>query len=257
MKGHPISYSPDEMAWLEANRLLPISDYHRAFSEAFGRDVSAGNLHALRKRKGWKTGRSGHFAKGSEPHNAGRPCAPGTGGRHPNAVRTQFRKGERRGVAVRLYKPIGTERLCKDGYLERKVHDGMPLQSRWRAVHLIEWERINGPVPKGFCLKALDGDRTNTDVANWTLIPRALLPRLNGGRAKTHLAYDDAAPEVRPALIAIAQVEHRARTLRRGNATAEGVAGHGPGTREATKRVSADATEHKDFLQSQSDRNAA
>lgn len=222
MKGLWIIYSEAEMAWLETHRLLPISDYHRQFCAAFGRDVEAANLHALRKRKGWKTGRTGFFEKGQDPANKGHKCAPGAGGRHPNAVRTQFQPGARRGVAVKLYKPVGTERLCKDGYLERKIHDGMPLQSRWRAVHLIRWEEINGPVPKGHCLKALDGDKANTAPDNWTLIPRALLPRLNGGAHKTHPAYADASPEVRPALLTIAKLDHRARVLRKGNLSADG-----------------------------------
>lgn len=54
----PISYSVAEMAWLETNRVMVISDYHAAFVAKFGRaDVSASNLHGLRKRKGCKVGR--------------------------------------------------------------------------------------------------------------------------------------------------------------------------------------------------------
>jgi len=216
MKGRWISYAAEEMAWLEANRQLPIADYHIAFSARFGRqDVSAANLHALRKRKGWKTGRTGQFAKGQEPANKGKTCPEGVGGRHPNARKTQFVKGVRRGVAVKLYKPIGSERVSKDGYLERKIHDGLPLQSRWRAVHLIEWEAVNGPLPEGHCLKALDGDRNNTDPANWRPISRALLPALNGGRHKRRPAYDDATPDMKPALLTLAEVEAQARKLRK------------------------------------------
>lgn len=60
-----ISYSAAEMQWLEANRMMVISDYHRAFVVAFGRlDVSAQNLHGLRKRKGWKVGRAPERFKG-------------------------------------------------------------------------------------------------------------------------------------------------------------------------------------------------
>lgn len=216
MKGRAIIYSAEEMAWLEANRLLPIADYHAGFVARFGRvDVSAVNLHSLRKRKGWKTGRTGCFTKGSEPHNKGKPFP--VAATHPNCRKTQFSKGERRGVAVKLYKPIGTERLSsRDGYLERKIHDGMPLQSRWRAVHLIEWEAVNGPVPKGHCLKCLDGNKLNTDPSNWECIPRALLPRLAGGnRYRRVLAFDDAAPEVRPAILAVAKLEQEIRNKER------------------------------------------
>lgn len=219
MKGRAIKYSEAEMVWLEANRTLPISEYAAGFNAAFGREVSAQNLHALRKRRGWKTGRTGCFVKGQEPPNKGKPCAPGTGAHHPNAVAARYKKGNRSGRAEERYKPIGTERISQDGYREVKIHDGMPLQSRWRLVHLVEWEKINGPIPEGHCLKNIDGDRANVDPANWQLIPRALLPALIGGnRYRDRLPYDDAAPELKPVLMTLAKVEHRARTLRRKSA---------------------------------------
>lgn len=215
MKGHWIAYSADEVAWLVANRTLSIQEYARKFCAKFSRhDVSAANLHALRKRKGWKTGRSGCFEKGEQPHNKGVRCAPGTGGLHPNARRSHFAKGGRSGKAALLYKPIGTERLNKDGYRERKIHDGMPLQSRWRLLHLVEWEAINGPIPDGMALKCLS-DKLNTDPSNWQLVPRAILPRLNGGRSKKHIAYDDAPEELKPAILAVAKLDHQARTIKR------------------------------------------
>jgi len=220
MKGVWIPYSVEQLAWIDANATLSIRDLHREFCGRFDRtDVSAANLNSLRKRRGLKTGRTGRFEKGQTPINKGKPCEPGKGGRHPNARRTHFVKGERRGVAARLYKPIGTERLSKDGYRERKIHDGMPLQSRWRAVHLIEWEILNGPRPKGHALKCLDGDRSNVDPSNWEAVPRALLPRLAGGnRHRKVVAFDEAAPELRPTILALARLEHSARAAKSGDA---------------------------------------
>lgn len=215
-KGKSIPYSAAEMDWLEANRAMVISEYHSAFVATFARDdVTAGQLHALRKRKGWKTGRTGQFAKGQEPVNKGKKCAPGTGGLHPNARRTQFKKGNRTGKANLNWQPVGTERVSEDGYRERKVHDGLPMHTRWQLVHRVEWEAVNGPVPEGYCLKCL-GDRLNTDPSNWELIPRALLPRLAGGnRYRQVLAYDDAPDELKPAVLAVAKVEHAAREARK------------------------------------------
>lgn len=215
MKGRWIVYSDAELAWLEANHALPIGDYHRQFNARFGRDVSAVNLHALRKRKGWRTGRTGKFEKGQEPPNKGKVCPEGQGGRHPNARRTQFQKGQRSGVAERLYKPIGTERLSQEGYRERKINDDFPTQSRWRAVHLIEWEALHGPLPEGYCLKCLSDDKQNADPSNWEAIPRAILPTLNGGRHKKRLAFDEAHPEVRPTIMAMAKIEHAVREKRK------------------------------------------
>lgn len=226
MKGHRINYSAAELAWLGANRTLPIGDYHQAFCAVFDRtDVSAANLHALRKRKGWRTGRTGCFERGSTPANKGKPCAPGKGGNHPNARRTQFTPGQRRGVAVRLYKPIGAERVSRDGYLERKINDDLPLQARWRAVHLIRWEAEHGALPKGMALKCLDGDKLNTAPSNWALIPRAILPRLNGGPHQSFMAYDAAPAELKPTILATAKLAHRARAARKGKPAPRGADG--------------------------------
>lgn len=217
-KGRWIGYSTAELDFIRSVSTWPREQAHAAFCQKFGRDdVSLSNLHSLCKRNGWLTGRTGTFAKGQEPLNKGKKCAPGQGGNHPNARRTQFAKGERRGVAVKLYKPIGTERVTEDGYRERKTHDGMPLQSRWRLIHLIEWEEANGPIPEGHCLKCLSGDKTDTSPSNWELIPRALLPRLAGGnRYRKVLAFDDAPDELKPTVLAIARLDHRARAVRKG-----------------------------------------
>lgn len=201
MKGRSIPYSAAEMAWLEANRLMVISDYARAFNERFGRDVEVKNLHALRKRKGWKTGRTGFFEKGQEPFNKGKP--------HPTrgrAAETQFKKGQE----PHNTRFLGHERLSQNGYVEISIAQTNPhtgYHRRYVLKHRWAWEQANGPVPKGHALKCLDGNRQNCDPSNWEAVPRALLPRLAGGnRYRRVLAFDDAAPEVRPALLAAAKL---------------------------------------------------
>lgn len=214
-KGKWISYSLDEQAWLEKNRLLPISEYHAGFVAQFGRaDVAAVNLHSRRKRMGWSTGRTGCFEKGAVPHNKGIPCAPGTGGRHPNARRSQFKAGQEPHNTHYL----GHERVSKDGYVEISVAETNPhtgYERRYVLKHRWVWEQANGPLPEGYALKCL-GDRLNTDPSNWEAIPRAMLPRLAGGnRYNRKLAFDDAPAELKPMVLAVAKVEHAARTARR------------------------------------------
>ena len=185
----------------------PLSVYQRA--DKLGLRKSEAYLAspaACRLRRGDNVGAKHRFQKGHVPANKGlrRP------GWAPGRLReTQFKKGVRQGVAVKLYKPIGTERVSKDGYLERKIHDGMPLQSRWRPVHRIRWEEVNGPVPKGMALKCL-GDKRNTDPSNWECVPRGLLPRLNGKYGRD---YDHAPAELKPTILALAKLEHASREL--------------------------------------------
>lgn len=206
MKGRDIPYSADELAWLEANRFMVISEYHSAFRAVFGRDdVSASNLHSLRKRKGWKTGRTGCFPKGNEPHNKGVPCQPGEGGRHPNARKHQFKKGQ----LPHNTNYLGHERVSKDGYVEISVDETNPhtgFERRYVLKHRWLWEQKHGPIPKGMALKC-KGDRTNTDPDNWQLVPRSLLPRLNGGRHKRRIPYDAAPADLKPTLMAVAKLE--------------------------------------------------
>lgn len=131
---------------------------------------------ACRLRPGDVRGAAFRFPPGHVPANKGlrRPgWAPG------RMKETQFRKGERRGVALKLWKPVGTERASKDGYLERKVNDGLPLQRRWRGVHLIVWEAVNGPLPKGYAIRFKDGDKQNVALDNLECISRADLMRRN------------------------------------------------------------------------------
>lgn len=217
MRGRSILYSAAEAAWLEENRALVISDYRRLFCERFGRDVSAVNLHALRKRKGWKTGRTGCFEKGAVPFNKGLPSAPGKGGRHPNARKTQFKAGR----LPHNTRYLGHERVSKDGYVEISVaqtHPQTGFERRYVLKHRWLWEKANGPLPDGMFLKCLDGNKQNVDLTNWEPLPRAVLPYLNGHRG---FDYAAAEPEVRRSIIALAKVRHAAKGRR---ANADGAA---------------------------------
>jgi len=125
-----------------------------------------------RLRSGDNRGGKSRFKSGQPAWNKG---VKGVVGVQEACRRTQFKKGHLGGRAAEKYQPIGTERISKDGYVERKIHDGMPLQSRWRGVHLIRWEAINGPLPPGHALVFKDGDKANTGPENMELLTRAEL----------------------------------------------------------------------------------
>ena len=119
-------------------------------------------------------GASTRFKPGQTPWNKGV-----RGLIYPGAVATQFKPGHRGGRALARYQPIGTERVTLDGYLERKINDDMPLQKRWRAVHIVLWEQVNGPLPAGHALVFRDGNKRNTCLENLELLTRAELMRRN------------------------------------------------------------------------------
>ena len=208
MKGAWIHYLAEELAWIEARRDWPRRVLHQGFVARFGRpDVSYDNFRALCTRKGWRTGRDGRFPKGTVPPNKGRKgfCAKGS-------ERGWFQKGQR----PHTWRGAGHESVDpKDGYIwlivaERNPHTG--AATRRVMKHRWLWEQAHGPVPEGHALKCLDGDRANTDPANWVAVPRALLPPLNGRFGR---GYDAAPEELKPAIMAIAKLEHRAREARK------------------------------------------
>lgn len=132
---------------------------------------------ACRLRRGGNVGAAFRFKRGAAPWNRGV-----TG--YMGANRTSFVKG-RRPEDARNYRPIGSERISKDGYLERKVSDDQSVAParRWRAVHVLVWEAAHGPVPPGHAV-AFKPDRKSSAVANITpdaleLVSRGELMRRN------------------------------------------------------------------------------
>lgn len=60
MRGAKVRYSPEELAWVEANKTWPRSKLHSAFSAKFDRtDVTEDNIRSLCVRKGWSSGAEG------------------------------------------------------------------------------------------------------------------------------------------------------------------------------------------------------
>jgi hypothetical protein len=121
-------------------------------------------------------GRRTGFLRGHAPANKGLRRPGWSRGRMQES---QFKKGEMSGAAAARVKPIGHERMSKDGYLERKIHNDLPLQSRWRAVHLLLWEEANGPLPPGHALWFRNRDKRDVRLENLECITRAELGRRN------------------------------------------------------------------------------
>ncbi|QQA43928.1 HNH endonuclease signature motif containing protein [Pelagovum pacificum] len=207
MKGKAISYTELELAFVSVRRDLPRRELHRQFQRTFGRpEITVDHLKSLCTRQGWKTGRDGRFVPGQVAMNKGKSMPF-----HPNSARTQFKPGRE----PHNTKYLGHRRISKDGYVEVSVAETNPHTGygrRYVQEHRWLWEKANGPVPDGHCLKCLDGDKTNTDPANWEALPRALLPRLNGRFGR---GYDDAPAELKPTILAIAKLEHQAREAKK------------------------------------------
>lgn len=136
-------------------------------SEAFLRSSASGRM-----QPGDNKGAATRFKSGQIPANKGLRMpsgwAPG------RMVETQFKKG-RAASDAHNYLPIGSERLSKDGYLERKVTDDPSLvpARRWEFVHRIMWKQAYGPIPDGHMVEFRDGNKTHLTLENFELLSRA------------------------------------------------------------------------------------
>lgn len=118
---------------------------------------------AIKNRK-LKTGFDGRFKKGNVPKNKG------TKGMS-KANKTSFKKGN----IPHNHKPVGSERKTKDGYIMVKVAE----PSKWRLKHVVNWEKVNGKLPKGHTLIFLDRNKENTSLDNLRLVSRSELLIIN------------------------------------------------------------------------------
>lgn len=121
-------------------------------SDAYFASEEAGRFDGTR-------GEACRFPKGHEPWNKGTSFT--AGGR---SAETRFKKGCMSGAAQHNYVPIGSTRLSKDGYLERKTNDEHPVPARrWVAVHRLVWEAARGPIPPRYVVVFKPGMRTNVE----------------------------------------------------------------------------------------------
>jgi hypothetical protein len=121
-----------------------------------------------------------HPGRQHQFHSAQTPWNKGThyqaGGR---SAETQFKAGTRNGTAAYNWVPVGSERITKDGYLQRKLTDTGVTRVDFVAVHHIIWREAGRTIPPNHALIFKDGDKTNIQLDNLELISRDDLMRRN------------------------------------------------------------------------------
>jgi len=143
-------------------------------ASALGIKKSEGYLyspHACRLRRGDNVGAAHRFLPGHVPANKGVKGWDAGGRSHE----TRFKKGQR----SLTWMPIGSERINADGYRDRKVADtGYPPHD-WKAVHTLLWIEHYGPVPPGYAVGFIDGNKQHVAINNLVLLSRGDLMRRN------------------------------------------------------------------------------
>ena len=130
------------------------------FYKRFNKSLTSNQVAGYIKRNGLNTGTDGRLKKGQTAHNKGIK-----GWYAKGMERNWFKKGN----IPQKYKPVGSERISKDGYIEIKVKD----PNKWQAKHRYVWEKENGEIPKGMLLIFKDNNKLNIDLDNLMLISKA------------------------------------------------------------------------------------
>lgn len=120
----------------------------------------------------WQSKNSGRIKDSNKATQFKPGIAPWNKGKHVDvggrSIETRFKPGSK----PSNWKPIGSERLAKDGYLQRKLTDtGYPPRD-WVGVHIILYQEHHGPIPDGHIVKFKDGNKKNIQISNLELISR-------------------------------------------------------------------------------------
>ena len=117
------------------------------------------------------------FQKGHQSCNKGRKMPEWMSEDAISRVKkTQFTKGQK----PHNTRPIGFERVSKDGYLGVKVQCSANSRANYVAKHRLEYIKHFGPIPKGMIVEFADGDKRNFSPDNLVLKSRVQNVRDNG-----------------------------------------------------------------------------
>jgi len=164
-KGTVIKYTPEQLAFIEANCSMERKVLTEAVNAKFNTTFSMDNIKSLCTRKKWKTGRTGYFEKGCKPWTAGTK-----GIVKPNSG--SFKKNQE----AWNHKPIGYERICsKDGYVFIKTAEPNVFELKHRVV----WIQHHGEIPADHVITFKNLDKTDCRIENLVLLNRSELVRYN------------------------------------------------------------------------------
>lgn len=124
-------------------------------------NVSISNFKINMKRRhgiSLNTGiNAGCYPKGNVPLNKGTKGMFNVGGN-----RTSFKKGN----TPINYRPVGSERINVDGYIEIKIKD----PNKWDLKHRVVYKQLHGDIPKGSVIIFADSNKLNLDPDNLIMI---------------------------------------------------------------------------------------
>lgn len=108
----------------------------------------------------------GFFPKGHQPMNKGlKQTEYMSDAQIEKSKATRFKKGNIPGN----HKPVGYERITRDGYIEVKTAEPNVFELKHRLI----WIEHNGEIPPGYNIQFKDGNRQNVCIENLYMISRS------------------------------------------------------------------------------------
>lgn len=188
-----MNYSQKQKDYLSDNQHLSRVDLTVAFNKHFGTNQTFAGIHSACKRYKFRSNRNTQFKPGHKSWNKGSKGLTG-------ANKTSFKKGNR----PKNWKPVGHQRITKDGYIEIKTQE----PNRFELKHRVVWIECNGPLPDGMILTFIDGDKTNCLIENLEMVSRQEQVRRNKMKISSY------PPELQKTVKLIAKVQAGASRLR-------------------------------------------
>lgn len=144
-------------------------------NERYGMNITAKQISSWKKNHHITSGLTGHFYTRENPVKD-----PHFMRGRPSSSKAKYKKGHRPHNAV----PVGTECKRDTSYWWVKVAE----PNKWRQKHILLWEAANGPMPDGYCLRFLDGNKDHVSLDNLQLVSK----RVNSVINNKHMASTDA-----------------------------------------------------------------
>lgn len=141
-----------------------------AFKKKYGIMLTDGQIGGFKTKHQIKSGTNGgRWVKGQASHNKGQKMPADV---YARCQPTMFKKGH----MTHNHKPVGSERVSKDGYIEIKVEE----PKRWEKKHRVIYEQYYGvKLGRNDAIIFLDGNRLNLDIENLVRMTRSELVRYN------------------------------------------------------------------------------
>lgn len=138
------------------------------FNQKFNTNITSRMIKSYKANNKLNSGLTGKFRKGQTPHNKGKKMPKEV---YEKVKHTMFAKGN----VPPNHRPVGSERISKDGYIEVKVAE----PNKWRLKQRVVYEEAKGKIPEGCPIIFLDGNKRNFDIDNLRCVTRSELLYLN------------------------------------------------------------------------------